>query len=878
MKKSRTDLENVKRFVDSTYNRWGNLLVLDVDKPYDPENSALGYTFKDIDPKTGRVIYKICCTKIGIPDTDFRVLMHEYGHIYLAHMDGIYEELDVQICNIIRDHQGELIDSINQSCGIDFADKLLDRIIDDPIMNHSIHNIAMDMEVNSSILSKEDIEEMEMDISSVMPKTNEELLQYLIDHSVDQAKKDEYKEALDKMSKEAKIKLILPCRYNLGMDTQGDPIPFPDSLTYAEYLILIFKHFDQFIKMLVSIDMGGNGDTSKVTQSDIQRALNNWLKNKSQDYIQGYQKAMQDLKNQQSQNGQQQQGQGQVDQQYAQGYIDGFEQEMQNLQNQNDQQQGNQQQSGQDSQQQNQGQDQSGSQDQNQGEQQGQQQNQGQQNGQNQQGSQQGGQPQGQNQGQGQNQNQQGQNQGNQQQSGQQNQSGQQGSQGNQGQNQQNGQQSNDSQMSSMPGSDNGGQQQQGQGSQPGGQGQNQGQGQQGQGQGQQSSYDQGFADGQQAARNYMNSQNQQNGSQGNQQSGQQSGQQQGQNQGQGQQGQGQGQGQQGNQQGQGQGQSGQGMSDFQRGYMDAMRDAANGQGQQGTCSTGMQGLDGLMQRTGMMPPNNKKGQAKGQGQAQADGGKSPYDAKGSRQDSGDSDLQKDHGSNSRKEADAKREVGKIKAGGGIGCGSDGTPDNLREVDTMVDEVDLAIKEVIRHVRHRVLKHTDVKDPLRLYNRGIQRKVIVPSITQKISLSVDPKLVFLIDISISMNTELVDRVLKTIAKSLYKLNRGLRYDIITWSTRLGEHIKDIDPKKGVKRISCGGGTDMASGMVYFKNNYDKNAILILISDFEDSLNEWHKVEMGMKGYLMYGFNYGYYAYNQEWKYFHQKNFSNYGYD
>ena len=71
---------------------------------------------------------------------------------------------------------------------------------------------------------------------------------------------------------------------------------------------------------------------------------------------------------------------------------------------------------------------------------------------------------------------------------------------------------------------------------------------------------------------------------------------------------------------------------------------------------------------------------------------------------------------------------------------------------------------------------------------------------------------------------------------------------------------------------------MASGMVYFKNNYDKNAILILISDFEDSLDEWHKVEMGMKGYLMYGFNYGYYSYNQDWKYFHQKNFSNYGYD
>ena len=291
-----------------------------------------------------------------------------------------------------------------------------------------------------------------------------------------------------------------------------------------------------------------------------------------------------------------------------------------------------------------------------------------------------------------------------------------------------------------------------------------------------------------------------------------------------------------------------------------------------------MNGFSGLMGRCGMMQPNNKKGQAQGQGQDQVDGGNSPHNGQKSRYDSGDSDLKKDHGSDSRDEADKKRQVGQIKAGGGIGCGKDGSPDNLREVDQMVDEVDMALKEVIRHVKHRVIKHTDVKDIMRLYNRGIQRKVIVPSITQKVELSVDPKLVFLIDVSGSMNTELVDRVLKTIAKSLNKLNRGLRYDIITWSTRLGEHRKDLDPKKPIKRISCGGGTDMAAGMVYFKNNYDKNAILILISDFEDSLEEWHRVESNMKGYLMYGFNYGYHTYNQEWKYFIQKNFSNYGYD
>jgi hypothetical protein len=129
-----------------------------------------------------------------------------------------------------------------------------------------------------------------------------------------------------------------------------------------------------------------------------------------------------------------------------------------------------------------------------------------------------------------------------------------------------------------------------------------------------------------------------------------------------------------------------------------------------------------------------------------------------------------------------------------------------------------------------------------------------------------------------MDTELVDRCLKSIAVSLYKINKNLKYDVISWNTRLGEHLRDIDPKKPVPHISYGGGTDMAAGMEYFKNNYNKNAVLVLISDFEDNLSEWHRVESSMKGYSMYGFNYGSYSYKQEWTYFKQKNFSNYGYN
>ena len=71
---------------------------------------------------------------------------------------------------------------------------------------------------------------------------------------------------------------------------------------------------------------------------------------------------------------------------------------------------------------------------------------------------------------------------------------------------------------------------------------------------------------------------------------------------------------------------------------------------------------------------------------------------------------------------------------------------------------------------------------------------------------------------------------------------------------------------------------MAGGMEYFRDNYKSDAILILISDFEDYLEEWHKVELTMPEYTMYGFNYGSSNYRQEFKNFKVRNFSNgYGY-
>lgn len=579
--RSQTELEFIKRFIDNTYSRFGNMLMVNTEKPFNPDNPELGYCFKYKDDISGNVIYKIVCSEIKIPRTDFRILMHEYGHIYLGHLDGIHEELDTQICNTFRDYRGELIDRINKECGIDFAEKLIERVIDDPVLNHSLHNIAMDMEVNSKILSTEDVEEMESDISSVLPNYQLELLKYNRDYTDNEEAKQALDDMIKKMENEAKIKLIVPERYYIS---EGNP--FPSELSYPEYLMLIVQHLDQFVKMLVSIKKGGNGDTSQVTNQDIQDAL---------------------------------QGNG------------------------------------------------SGS-------------------------------------------------------------------------------------------------------------------------------------------------------GQGNQQSG-----------------------------------------------------------------GGMQGLSDLMQEMGMTDGSGS-GSGSGQGNQQGKGDPKDCPYKGKR-DSGSGDLNsngkdeggthKDHRTDSRDDADKKRELGQIRSGGGVGCGSSGAPDATRLVDK-TDEVDMALDEVMLNYKSRVVKVDTKKDLMYLYNRGINRSVIAPTIRRKVTMSNEPTIVFLIDVSGSMDTRLVDRILNTIANKMKKIGRGLKYNIISWSTQLGDHIKDIDPRKGVPRISMGGGTRMARGMEYFRQNYGPEAILILISDFEDYLEEWHEQELKMSNYTMYGFNYGYSNYNQEFKYFKVKNFKNNG--
>ena len=553
-KKTRKELESIKSLVDFQYSRFFNALRYTQDKPY-PEGD-LGYCYRYLSDSTR--VYQIVTAPTGKEETDFRILMHEYGHIYLGHLDGLHEDLDKAIVDAITKNRAGLIDYINNSCGIDFGEKLIERVIDDPALNHSLHNIAMDMEVNTKILSTEDINEMEADITDVLDpdgtrfKKADALEGALAENAdkIDEDQSEAIKDEIDKLRNEAMIKLILPCRYHFP-----DGTPFPDNLSYGEYLMLIVKHLDQFVKMLVNISQGGNGDTSEVSSSDLQNAL-----------------------------------------------------------------QGN------------------------------------------------------------------------------------------------------------------------------------------------------------------------------------------------------------------------------------------------GNSGDGMQSLDDLMGSCGM--GQGSGGKMNSDQTADTD---SPYSGTGSGDgnDSGNKDGNKDHGSDSREQADKNREDGSVYNSGGQGRSTSGGSEGTRDVSRNVDSVDMAIDVVMQNYKSKVVTRVDKKDMVYLWNRGINRTVIAPAYRHKIQTDYDPKFVFMIDISGSMNTGLIDRILNTISAKMKKINSNLTYDIITWNTHLGEHLKDIRAKDVVPRISYGGGTTLARGIKYFHDNYGKEAIFIIISDFEDDLNDWHNEEKNMSGYTMYGFNYGYHKYKQE---------------
>ena len=159
-KKTEKDLENFIQFIDNSYKSSASSMLSFHSKRF--TGGELGYCYKYVDDSGLKSNYNVFCFNTDNFELDIRVKAHEYGHIYLAHLDGLREELDKRAKETIENHKQELIDLINKECGITWGDKLLDSLFTkEGTISNYIHNIAMDMEVNSSILNLEDIDFME---------------------------------------------------------------------------------------------------------------------------------------------------------------------------------------------------------------------------------------------------------------------------------------------------------------------------------------------------------------------------------------------------------------------------------------------------------------------------------------------------------------------------------------------------------------------------------------------------------------------------------------------------------------------------------------------------------------------------------------------
>ncbi len=539
MKRS-SDLEAVIKYIKTYYNMGNNKLIVSNSLRFSIDKPELGNSYEFYDDASGCDVYVINTIDTDSKRTNLRILAHEAGHIYCGHFSEIHEELDARVKYILEQHRAELVDQLNESLGIDFADKLLEKVIYDENVNNMLHDIAMDMEVNSKILDRETIEELAGDVESLFPAKEDETLRNMIKKNIEskglssedlELMNREVDDALNKMKNKSYLHLIGPWLYKDHATGQ----PFEDGLSYPTYLMKIIENLDQFIKMLAAMNKQGDGN-----------------------------------------------GNGQGD-----GNGSGIDPQSVSKED----------------------------------------------------------------------------------------------------------------------------------------------------------------------ISNLLNS----------------------------------------------------------------------------------LGSDALSQMINQAVGNNGNGSS-------------------SENDSNNHGEGKNHSSDSRSEANKDREES-----GNDYCNSKGTQGGVRgyqETRKDLDKVDMALKEVLKESKHKVITYNTKKDLTYFYNRGINRGVLAPRYKRSISVNTKPKLVFLIDVSGSMNIDLVNRIVGTIARSIKRFNRDLRYDIIAWDTDLCHHYKDIDPSKSIPDIPYGGGTEMANGIKYFKNNYGPDNTLIVISDFYDNLDHWARVESTMSKYSIWGFQYG----------------------
>ena len=157
-------------------------------------------------------------------------------------------------------------------------------------------------------------------------------------------------------------------------------------------------------------------------------------------------------------------------------------------------------------------------------------------------------------------------------------------------------------------------------------------------------------------------------------------------------------------------------------------------------------------------------------------------------------------------------------------------------------------RSVIKFIEKNCIGKTvqrDRQDPLYNYNRGKTSGGVMRTRITTVEEYRPGNLVALIDVSGSVDIELVKALLSEILK--YKSKFGTKSRIILWDTRL---VDDLPLKRSnLEAICCGGGTSIARGIRYAKEKYLKSEQdkLCVISDFEDCLGDWAEELAEVKG-------------------------------
>lgn len=558
--------------VNSIYNGFGNTLIV-TGRDFTIASKSgriVGYSFRHGD------IYQIVYPITGNPNIDNRIKMHEYGHIYCGHFEGIWEDLDASLIRIINNKDAQLIKMINENCEIDYAEDILDKVISDPWLNHRVHNVAMDMEVNSSILD-------ENDVNIIQSEMNDYIYKEYMRISENGTKMPSNKELVN-----------LHAKFNMKGVVPAD-LGFTPGLTYPDYVVLIILNLDKFLRLLC-----------------------NYYNNEEE-----IMKSIMSGQSGQGQSGSGQSGSGQGDDGDENKNIpktkEEFEEMMKNAK--------------------------------------------------------------------------------------------------------------------SGPGGDS----------------------------------PDGDEDGGPSGSN-SKSKSQDN------------------------------------------------------------KDSNSG--------------DGSSEESN----EDKDGDKDGKGSKSKD--------KGDSSDDGD----EDHSSDSRDKADENRknDLGEYSNKGGKGRGLQDSG-SIRDYVVNNDPLKMALEEIIRDFRHKVIKRDFTKDVTHKYNRrilGKSNKMISPTYRLKVTKTENPTILFGVDVSGSMDTDLVDRIITSIRREMKNIDRSLTYNIAAWDTRLCEYYRNITFDTPIPKLSCNGGTRLAGLFDLFKKDYGKDAILIIISDFGDNLDEWNQKEKDMNGYSMYGLKYG----------------------